>query len=99
MPTTALSGDRHPSDAIGISDWRRLSSVTKIGALELLRQIGIVGECFEHDVATCQRIDAIGQRQCLLDQLLDQQDRNPLFAKLSCYAKHTINQYWREPGR
>src|ERR1700730_3597977 len=43
-----------------------------IGMLQPARQIGIAGFCFQHDRSARERIDAIGERQRLLDQLLDQ---------------------------
>src|ERR1700682_4249484 len=46
-----------------------------IGMLQPARQIGLARFCFQHNRSARERIDAIGERELLLDQLLDQQHR------------------------
>src|SRR3954469_4615341 len=46
-----------------------------VGMFQPARQIGFAGVRFQHDRSARQRIDAIGERERLLDQLLDQQHR------------------------
>jgi len=48
------------------------ASLAKICVLEPMRQVGLVGRRREHDAAARQGVDAVGERQRLLDQLLDQ---------------------------
>jgi len=44
----------------------------QIGMLQPVRQISLAGFGFQHDRSARERIDAIGDRQRFLDQLLDQ---------------------------
>ena len=56
------------------------------------RQIGLVRFCFQHDRSARERIDAIGERECLLDQLLDQQHRGAGLAQPLHHHQHPIHQ-------
>ena len=49
--------------------------VTKIGALEAVRQVGLGRRRGQHDAAARQGVDPVGERERLLDQLFDQQHR------------------------
>src|SRR5215472_17757946 len=53
----------------------------QICVLQPARQVGLAGAGFEHDRPARERIDAIGERQRLLDQLLDQQHRGSRLAQ------------------
>ena len=62
------------------------------------RQIGLAGSGFQHDRSARERIDAIGERQRFLDQLLDQQHRGPGLAQPPHHHEHAIHQYRRQAG-
>ncbi len=63
-----------------------------------MRQIGFSGAGFQYDGAAGKRIDAVGERQCLFDQLLDQQHGSPARAQLAHHHEHAIDQDRREAG-
>jgi hypothetical protein len=58
-------------------------------------QIGLARIRFQHDRPACQRVDAISQRQCFVDQLLDQQHRGSALTQLLYHVQHAIQQNWR----
>ncbi len=66
--------------------------------LQPARQVGFVRPCFQDDRAARQRIDAIGERERLLDQLFDQQHRGPCLAQPLHHDQHAIHQHRRQPG-
>ena len=66
--------------------------------LQPVRQIGFAGFGFQHDRAARQCIDAVGERQCFLDQLFDQQHRGPGLAQPPHHHQHAIDQDRRETG-
>ena len=72
--------------------------MAEIGLLDLPGKTRISGLGFENDMPAGERVDAIGARERLLDELLDQEHRRALAAQFADDGEHAIDQNGREPA-
>src|SRR4051794_35481358 len=70
----------------------------EIRALQSVRQIALACGGLEHDRAARERIDAVGERERLLDELLDQQHGGAGLAQSPHHDKNAVDEHWRETG-
>jgi hypothetical protein len=66
--------------------------------LQPQRQISLTSSGFQNHRSTRERINAIGKRQCLLDQLLYEEHCCSSFAQPPHHHEDAIHQYRRQPG-
>ena len=71
---------------------QRRRVLAEIGLLQFMRKIRFARRRLQHDVPLCQRIDAVGGCERLLDQLFDEQDGCTVIAELSEHSQHTIDK-------
>src|SRR5205085_12599023 len=69
-----------------------VTAARHVRMLQAERQIALPGFCFQHDRSARERIDSIGERERLLDQLLDQQYRGPILAQPLHHHPPAIHQ-------
>src|SRR5450759_4680218 len=72
LPISILADKMGLRVKLALWDHALATAGCQIGMLQPVRQIGLAGFGFQHDRSARERIDAIGERQRFLDQLLDQ---------------------------